>query len=143
VLHAWVWLDEVEKLCAARKEVLRHYLLDTVGEKGEASDKGSFRLEVDGTVVVKERRGGQKLDGERLMDLLTAHKLEVSQGFDEVRLWQLNPSKVQWLLETGVLSEAEVEGLYNSPSYALRVKKSAELETALAKVHGSSWLDKE
>mgnify|MGYP006274436553 CR=1 FL=1 len=128
-VEAYAAVHHVEEIAKARREALRDPLLKDA-EKGTATDKGGFKLNVGEHTVLKERRTASAPDEKKLMALLESKGLPVDKCFDKVTILQPNPSKVNALVEMGHLTEEEARDLYKV-TYALVVRPGAELEALL------------
>lgn len=113
-----------------RKEALRVRVLDDTETVGKPADKGNFRADVDGTVVIRERRVEKVPKPEKLALLLEKSGLPLNAVFDEVVVQQLNPSKLEDLIEKGKLKREDVDEL-RDVTFALKVTPGGELASLL------------
>jgi hypothetical protein len=125
-------LDAVEKRAKRRRESLREVLLQTV-QNGKPTEKGGTQLEVAGSRLLRERRVATVPDGAGVATLLRTANIDMAEAFDEVKTLQLNPSKLDFLVQKGALEKAAVDALHKV-SYALRVQPSKLLKEALGAV---------
>lgn len=128
-VEAYATIHFIEEISKGRREVIRESLL-VEADKGEATEKGGFRLPVGNHTVIKERRVASAPDEKQLMALLEKKKIATAQAFDKVTVHVANPSKVALLVENGQLTEEEAKALYKV-TWALVVKPSGELESLL------------
>lgn len=133
---AWSVLDTLEDLIKDRKQSYREQLLVTAEQTGVKTDKGGFRMWVDNSEVVRERRE-RKLPEEAGLKLLMASRgIPYNECFDEVKTLVLNPSKLDYLIETGRLSKDEVDAL-KKVDWALKVSQSEVIQESLNKMVSS------
>lgn len=138
IVQAFVTLKDVlEGLPKERLGELRSYLLKHAESFGEDNGKGGQRLSVEGATVTREKRTAKTLDVDTVLNLATDHGLQPTDVCDEVTTKSLivNPSKLDFLVQTGKLDKAAVEGLY-AVSWALKVVGSEELTGALFEASG-------
>ena len=128
-VEAYAAIHFIEEVPKGRREAIRESLL-VAADKGEATEKGGYRLPVGNHTVIKEKRVASAPDEKALMALLESKKLDVTKAFDKVSVFVPNPSKVTLLVENGQLTEAEAKTLYKV-TWALVVKPSGELESLL------------
>lgn len=138
IVQAFVTLkDALEGLPKERLGELRAYLLKHAESFGEDNGKGGQRLSVEGSTVTREKRTAKTLDTDTVLNLAADHGLQPTDVCDEVTTKSLvvNPSKLDFLVQTGKLDKAAVEGLY-TVSWALKVVGSEELTGALCEAAG-------
>jgi hypothetical protein len=110
-------LNRLEKVIEDRKKLIKPPLLAMVKHSGEAVAKdgqktGSFKMDFDGHKLQAQRRvASREPDREKLMALLAKREIDVTDVYDEVKVLEYNPSKVDYLVELGKLSKEEVEVL--------------------------------
>ena len=127
---AWAMLDTMIEVMEMRKAKYRVELLTRSERDGVPTDKGGNRLWIDDSEVIREKRQ-DKLPNENDFRILLATKgIAFTEAFDEVKSLQLNPSKVDYLIQTGRISQDEVDELRKT-AYALKVKRSELLEKVL------------
>lgn len=127
---AWAMLTALEDTIAHRKSQYRTELLMRAERDGVMTDKGGNRLWTDDSEIIREKRQ-DKLPAETDFRLLLATKgIPFSEAFDEVKTLQMNPSKVDYLVQTGRVAQDEVDELRKT-SFALKVKQSELLEKVL------------
>lgn len=132
---AYTVLDHFEKAFEAQKKALRPHLLSQAETHGEPNDKGGSALVVGEDTVYRERRRSSEPNTERLRALLETRGVPLSECFDEVRSVQLNPSRLQYLIDIGKLKQEEVEALRDE-TFALRVRPGPALKRLLTEVLG-------
>lgn len=138
VVQAFVVLkDTLEGLAKERHAELRTYLLNYAEKLGETTDKGGQRLSVDGSTVTRERRVAKSIDVDDVLNLAASKGLVPEDVCDEVTTKALvpNPSKLDFLVQKGALTKAEVEALY-PVTWALKVVGSEELVSVLCEAAG-------
>lgn len=129
---AFKFIDFIEKQVAGRKKALRDFLLGYAEAQGEVNPKsGSKAVKVEGTTVIKERRRDNNPNADGLKGLLADAGIKLDAAFDEVKVLQVNPTKLQFLVETGKLKKDAVEALYGI-TFALKVQESKAIKEALA-----------
>jgi len=128
---AYTLFDALEKFAKARKAQLRVLLLAFAESNGTATEKGGQECNVGSGRVVRERRRSTAPDPEGIKKLLTDAQLPVTEAFEEIKVLELSPSKVKYLIETGKLDGANVEALH-AITWALRVFPNKTLKEGLA-----------
>lgn len=133
VASTWVGLTKATEMMTARLESLRIALFERATEEGEETEKGHHILDVEGTEFIREK-SQKKLPDEKILKVLLAEaKLGVLEAFDEVTTLQMNPTKVDHLVETGRLPEDKVEAA-RKISYRLKFKPSTSLKSQLDEI---------
>ncbi len=131
VTFAYAAITHLETVLKARKEQLRTVLLEYAQDHGKpVGEKGAVEVVVAGSKVTKERKTATTPDVEKLKVKVKEKGLGVEAAFDELTVLEYNPSKVQFLVDTGKLDGAEVEAL-RPVSYSLRVTPSASVKKVL------------
>jgi hypothetical protein len=133
VASTWVGLDAAAALIEARLKALRLALFDRAVEEGATTEKGHHVLEFEGSEFIKEKSQKKLPDEKTLKALLAEAKLGVLEAFDEVTKLQMNPTKVDHLVETGRIPEDKVEAA-RKISYRLKFKPSRDLKDQLDQV---------
>jgi hypothetical protein len=129
-------LGTLEGLIKERKEALRACLLKEAEEKGtNVGDKGAREAILSKGKVVKEKKTAANPDPEKLKMMVKEKGLPVSTIFEELTVFELNPSKLEYAISTGKLDRADVDSL-RSITYSLRVTPSKELKRALEDAAG-------
>lgn len=128
---AYKLVDFVEKEAAERKKVLRKQILSYAEVEGEPTEKGGSSVQVNGFKVVRERRRAADPNPEGIKELLEKNGIDVEEAFDAVKVLQLSPTKIKYLIESGKLDKEKVEALH-AITFALRVFEPKELKPLLA-----------
>jgi hypothetical protein len=134
---AYAVLDHFEKAFEARKKLLRPHILAQAETHGDPNDKGGSALVVGEEQVVRERRRSSEPNSDKLRALLETRGVPLLECFDEVRSVQLNPSRLQYLIDIGKLKQDEVDALRDE-TFALRVRPGPTLRYLLSSVSGES-----
>jgi hypothetical protein len=129
-LTAYCIIQFMQDKLAKRRELMNARLKADVKQVGTTNDKGHMRFEHNGTVATVEKRVGKMPDEEGLRALMEKAGLEESDVFDKVTSLQLNPSKVENLIELGKLKRADVEVLCKT-TFALTVDPSEHISKVL------------
>lgn len=131
-VQAHVILKKMEDALDSRLKELKAPLMAVAEAQGH-QDEGSTtkKLQVDGSTITVEHRKSKTPDPEGLKALLASKQVAVSEAFDEVKSLQLNPSKVEYLVQIGKLTRDEVAALC-AESTALRIYPSKQLKEAVA-----------
>jgi len=130
--QAYVIIGKLSKVLEARNKELRIPLLALAEAQGEITgDKGTRKYLVEGSTVYVEHRKANEPNPNKLKELMAARKIDLSEAFEEVTVLQLNPSKLQFLIDTGKLTEVEVKALCADVP-ALKITPSRALKEALA-----------
>ena len=129
-IAAWAMLDTIAEMVEARKAQYRLELLARTEKEGVPTAKGGQHMRVDDNEVIREKRQ-EKLPAETDFRLMLATKgIPFTEAFDEVKTLKMNPSKVDFLIETGRLSQVEVDEL-RKVSWALKVKRAELVDKVL------------
>jgi hypothetical protein len=129
--EAWALLKFVEEQLERRKADLRHRLLAEVTHKGTVTDKGGYKLHVEGVgQLMRQRRQDKLPDAEALHGILQAAGLDVMEGFREVVTLVPDPSKLDNLVQLGKLTDADVD-LSKPVNWALVFRPVEELKAKL------------
>jgi hypothetical protein len=113
----------------ARLKLLRDPLMAVVTAKGDiVGEKGMKKLTVGGSSVCVESRRSSAPDENKARTLLLAKGISLTEVFDEVKTLVFNPSKLDYLVQTGKVTKEEVAALIPPATPALRVYPSKELE---------------
>ncbi len=133
VASTWVGLTKATEMMTARLEGLRVALFERATAEGRETSNGHHILEIEGTEFIRERAQRKLPDEKTLKVLLEEAKLGVLEAFDEVTKLQMNPTKVDHLVETGRLPEDQVDEA-RKISYRLKFKPSPELQLQLDEI---------
>lgn len=115
------------------RDVLNAKLKDVVRTVGVPTESGHMRFDHEGTAATVEHRVAKVPEEKGLKTLLLKAGLSESEVYDEVKVKQLNPSKLNALIELGKLKAVDVE-LLKKVTYALTVEPSPALAAKLAEV---------
>jgi hypothetical protein len=125
----------LKALCEAgakRIEALKADMTIYVMAKGEKEgEKGTRALTVDDSKVTVEERRASDPEAEGLLALLKTKGIDESEATDTVKVVKVNPSKVAYLLETGKITQDEVDAL-RAVVPAMRIYPSKALKAAIA-----------
>lgn len=130
-LAAWSVLDTLEDVIKQRKEAYRLAMLSHAEKNGDPTPKGGNQIQIDGSKVVREKRQNKMPEDNadfRLM--LAVRNIGLPELFDEVKVLQMNASKLDYLIDSGRLSQAEVDK-FKKVAYALKVDQSEIIEEVL------------
>lgn len=127
---AWSVLDMFLDAIEERKELFRQRLLKTCEQDGVPTDKGGQRLWVEDSEVIREKRQNHLPEEADLKILLATKGIPLDQAFTEVKKFQMDASKLDFLQSTGKLTEEEVKERCKV-AWALKVKHSDKLARAL------------
>jgi hypothetical protein len=130
-VQAHTVLKKVESAVKSRLEELRVPLMAVTESQGAKSDTGNMEFDVDGSRTVVEHRKSKLPNAEGVTKLLLENKIPISEAFDEVKVLQLNASKLDFLVATGKLTTEQLEKL-REEQLALRVYPSKFLKDAVA-----------
>ena len=114
-----------------RYDVLRDRLLADVQQVGTLTEKGGFKFVHEGSAVRADKRVGKLPEESGLALLLEKAGLSMDDVTDTVIVKQMNPSKINYLIQTGKLKQNEVEALHKT-SFALFLDNSEQLSAMLA-----------
>jgi hypothetical protein len=128
-VQAHILLKRVNDAVDTRLKLLRDPLLTVAIAKGEViSEKGTKKYVVDGSAITVEYRRSSVPDENKVKELLQTKNVPITEVFDEVKTLVFNPSKLDFLVQVGKVTKAEVEALIPEPSPAMRVVPSKELK---------------
>jgi hypothetical protein len=137
VVQAWVLLKYTGERIEARLKEIRKVLLDRAEQFGQTTEKGGSKLQVDGTLVLREKRTAALPDEKKVRDMLESARLKPTEAFSKVTKVVLDASKLDALVSLGKLDEAEVEKA-KKVTWALRVKESFDLADILEATVGQA-----
>lgn len=120
----------LKKAVENREPSLRAALLKEAERVGVKNEKGGYTAFVGGMEVRKSVRQAVEPDEDGLLALLKEKNIPTGEAFDEVKNLQLNPTKVEFLVQTGKLTQAEVDKLRKT-SDALSVEPATEMKQML------------
>jgi hypothetical protein len=127
VVLAYKLLDAVEKAAKDQKEYYKPFIMTWAEKLGEPTDKGGHKLEVGGCLVIREKRTAKVPEAPSVRKLLEDKGIKIEDAFDKQVTMVLSPTKLQYLIDTGKLKQADVDAL-RDVNYALRVDASTRLK---------------
>jgi len=128
---AWLFLDLMESLSKGRKEELRQRMFERLEEIGSPDENGTITAKIDGTTVVKEKRTAKLPDPKVVEKLLMDAEMNISEAFDTKTSWEMNSSKVDFLVQGGKLSKEALDKS-KKVSYALKIRPSGSMKSFLS-----------
>lgn len=120
-------LKFMDDLVKSRHSQIRDRLLERVEDIGEEYKDGSYVADVNGIEVRKTKNQGKLPDEKVVKNLLNENGLSLTEAFDEVKKWEMNPSKVDHLVDGGKIPKKEVEKS-KKVTYSLKVNPSGSLK---------------
>jgi len=126
-----VALKALSDLCTKRLKSLRNGLLEAT-EEGFHTKTGRA-LDIGELTVEKQLRVSKLPDVNALRDKLDEEGIELQEAFDVVRTLQMNPSKIEYLIEIGKLEREDVVALHKQ-SEALKVTPSRNLKRRITSI---------
>ena len=129
----WAMADLLSDVSTARKEELRLKLLDLAKKMGAKTEKGHFVAEIDGNEVINEIRVPKLPAESYIRELFEKRGIPIAEGFTETKTYKMDPSKIDYLIDTGKLTKEEVEAGIKTVD-ALKVHPSPELKDVLDRV---------
>lgn len=135
LIHVWAILKFANERIDATLKEIRAELLDRAETRGRMTDKGGYRIGVEGNEIIKERRESPLPNEKDMKELLGEHNIDINKAFSTVKKMKLDASKIQMLVDLGHLRAAEVNAL-KKITWALRVKESEELSEAIESALG-------
>jgi len=135
LIHVWAILKFVNERIDATLKEIRAELLDRAEARGRLTDKGGYRIGVEGNEIIKEKRVSPLPPEKDIKELLGEHNIDVKEAFSKVTKMKLDASKIQMLVDLGKLRPTEVNAL-KKVTWALRVKESEELAEAIESALG-------
>ena len=131
-VQAHVVITALAEASEARLSALKASLMIYTGAKGALTgDNGTRALEIEGSKVTVEHRTGKMPDLDGMIALLATKGIAVGEATDVVSTLVLNPSKVEFLVQTGKVTQAEVDSLRPRVP-ALRIYASKALKALCA-----------
>jgi hypothetical protein len=128
--QAYCVLKKVGEAVEGRIKELREPLMAVAEASGVVTDTGNKEHDVDGSRVVVEHRKSKLPDSTAVTKLLQEKGIPLMEAFDEVKSLQLNPSKLDFLVQTGKLTAEQLTALCGE-TLALRVYPSKFLKEAV------------
>lgn len=117
----WKVCDRLEDAIKGRKESLRIALLEWAEKNGHPTDKGGSVYTDETFTITREKREGKMPEDKPFRALLKEKGIPLTEAYDEVKELTYSPSKVKYLIDTGKLTEVEVNNL-KKVSFALKVE---------------------
>lgn len=129
-IQAHAFLSYIEKEIEKRKGELRGWLLMAAKDGGDPDPKGSYKIGVDGSEVIDEKRLAKEPDPDKFKTLLAEKKIKMEAAFTAKTEWVYDPSKVDHLVATGKIKADEIRKLCKE-THALKVNPSQDIEKAI------------
>ena len=130
VVNTWLMLTLIESMTEERKKELRARLLDEATKHGSKTEQGGYKMDLPNAAVIHERREEKQINADKMAELLQSKGLPTEAAMDEVVSLVVNLSKVQYLIQIGKLTQAEVDNL-KAVTSALRVTPTKEAKKLL------------
>lgn len=127
-----VALKAMVKATEARIAALKESIAPMVDAKGShVGSNGTLALDVDGSKVTVQHKTASEPTVEGLTAFLASKSIPLSEGTDEVKSLVVNPSKLAFLVQTGKVTQKEIDSL-RPTSTALVIYASKALKLAIA-----------
>lgn len=126
-VEAYIALNALSKLIEARLTAIKVALHEAVESLGQTVE-GNNVLEFEGHRLVRERRTSSAPDESKLRALLETRGVDLMSAFDAVQTLTLNPSKLQFLIDTGRLQREDVEAL-RKVTWAIKAEPNEALRS--------------
>jgi hypothetical protein len=124
-------LGHLESESKNRKDVIKKLLMERAEKTGKpVGEKGAVEVQASGFKITREKKTSSSPDPDKLKGLLSEHNLPAKAAFDELTVLEVNPSKIQYLVDTGKLPKDQVDAL-RSTSFSLRVTAPKEIKAML------------
>lgn len=133
LVGAYALLDFVQKFAEDTKQKFRSRLLEIATKNGEKNEKGTFKVLIEGTTVLAENRTAALPSDEPLKELLKKANVKLDDCYDTIKVLQVNPSKLEYLVDGGFLQAEDVIACKKT-SVALVVHASAAVKKVLTEV---------
>jgi len=130
---AWATVDLMEKVVKERKDQLRESLMNRAKAGGVKRENGTCDMLTDGTTVTCERRVATLPDEDVVKACLKEAKLQHEDAFTAQMVWTMDPSKVDFLVNGGMLPAEKIEAS-KKETFVLKVKVAPALKTKLDSV---------
>ena len=115
-LYAYAVLDLMITKADEAKESIRKQLLEEIPKMGKSTDERpknpNYTYEIDGFTVSRESRVSKTPEVKALMKLLEKYNVPIEAACNEVRSWEPDPGKIEFLINSGKLKLDEVEPLH-------------------------------
>lgn len=150
--EAYVFCDELLGVLDERRKELRLDLLRRAEHEGSATEIGGSELMTAMGKVVREPRLPKLPDAQQMLALIkqkiedrksqpideNEDPLKITSLFEQVKTLELSPGKMQYLIDTGVLSQQEVDAIrYAKRTFALVMKQDEAVERAIEEIHAN------
>ena len=126
----FLFIDVVEKRCVTAKKQFRESLLSTAEQLGIKNKRGHFEFDSGTALVIDEKRQSNLPSMDDLIQLLQESGLDTLEAFDESKVLEMNPSKLDRLLETGRLDRDKFDSL-RKEVHVLKVKPTGNTKDLL------------
>ncbi len=124
-------LHGVKKLVEDLYGLYRNSALERAKAKGDPNQSGNPTLVVDGTSMQAQKKVASTPDLEGLKALLSAKDIPLEEGFNVEKVYTFNPSKIQFLIDSGKLLKTDVDAL-RKVTFSMIVKPNPELAEKLS-----------
>lgn len=113
LLQTWSAMDHMVRRLSHRKDQLRVVILARARSSGKNTKKGGHKVVRDGFVALRKVMGGHEFRLDGLIELLESKKLPLIRGVTTriERKTVADPSKIANLVDTGYLTQEEIEPL--------------------------------
>ena len=106
-------LDSAEKEIKLRKGKVRDRIIYVLKKYGTLNERGNHVLETATCVLTRQSRKNKMPDAEKVRTVLVKNGIEPSAVFTVVQKTELDPSKIQALIETGRITAKEIDDCRN------------------------------
>jgi hypothetical protein len=124
-------LHRAKKLVEDLYNLYRDSALKRAAEKGSPNKSGNPTLVVDGTSMQRQEKVASIPDLEGLKALLSSKDIPLEEGFNVEKVYTFNPSKIQFLIDSGKILKTDVDAL-RKVTYSMIVKPNPEIAEKLA-----------
>jgi len=135
-LYSYMIMDLMITKIEEAKEELRKQLLEEIPKHGTPTDDRqkhiNYVCEMDGWAIFRENRVAKTPDLNGLTKLLEKNGIAIEEACNEVKKWEPDAGKVDFLVRSGRLASAEVDPLHKVQS-AIVVRHRDELKDWLKK----------
>lgn len=133
-------LDVIEKVAKKRLEAVKPRLKSIVEKEGvvteDDKEKGHKTYMPDYGVPLKLQKSvASQPDDEGLKELLTEKKIKISEVYDEVKTLVLNPAKLEFLVQKGLVTNEEIRKL-KKEGWSLIIEKPEPVKALLEAATG-------
>lgn len=131
IVEIYIALNTLQKIIAARLSDIKPLLHEVAEQNGDLTEKGSLQLYVGENRVIREKRESTAPDEEKLRALLETRGVDLDAVFDTIQTYILNPSKLQYIIDTGRIDKNEVVSLKET-NWAIKAEPGPELAEVCA-----------